>query len=518
MNRRLLQFFFVCQCCRAQCDRIFLLQGRGKTSPCAAQTVAVTGVVTASLPPLNGFFLQDPAGDDDRDTSDGIFVFTGVPTNLPEPGNLLRVSGRVVEFARQGNPGSVTEIDVRGTGSVSFVGASPIPLPVPLDPPRDAGAYLESREGMLIVYPDSAVVQPSNRFGEFFVLRYDRVPAFVRPTTDDPGGGAPLTIAGRREAKSYDLIPSLIGVLHFDFGTFRLEPVVPFEISDAGWTPTAAPPGGPPSVRIASMNCERLTRALSPAALERKLDKLALAVREHLDAPDILAVAEVEDRQLLESLGARAGRYEAALLSGCDFSRINVGVLYNPARLRKLSERQLQAEAPEFRNGHCALPDGRAFDQFLFDRPPLIVEFALGATSLTIVVNHWRSRIGGNEAERLAGARLLASEIRRISAANIIVAGDFNDDESAAAVRALTEETGLTNLSFRVPLWQRYSLIFEGRSEALDHILVSPSVAPRITAAGFAHYNADFPVTWGDLTGTAVRAADHDAAWAHWRP
>ena len=50
------------------------LQGSGLVSPLAGQRVTTEGVVTHVV--NNGFFLQDPVGDGDPATSDGVFVFT----------------------------------------------------------------------------------------------------------------------------------------------------------------------------------------------------------------------------------------------------------------------------------------------------------------------------------------------------------------------------------------------------------------------------------------------------------
>src|SRR3954451_9432150 len=56
------------------------VQGAGDTAAITG-TVTVRGVVVGDFegasPALRGFYLQDPAGDGDPATSDGIFVFDG---------------------------------------------------------------------------------------------------------------------------------------------------------------------------------------------------------------------------------------------------------------------------------------------------------------------------------------------------------------------------------------------------------------------------------------------------------
>lgn len=505
----------------AQCSTIPEVQGDGAVSPCADRTVTLSGVVTGAFPGMQGFFLQDIAGDGRLETSDGIFVF-GISNNLPAPGAAVRATGRLVEFTRAGNPGSVTEIDLRNGGSFQVTGTAPLPRAVILDPVRGDAVRgnteaLERYEGMLVAYPESVVVSPSTRFGEYLTVRWDRMPPSVRLFPSTITEAAPLMIdqSGglyRKNTKVFDLVPPMTGVLHFDFGTYRLEPLADYGVSDGGLAPTSV--NTPAAfLRAAFMNCQRLVRQLTPQALELKLAKLALAIRVQLGAPDIVAVAEVEDLELLESLGTRAGNYKAVLLKGCDFGNINVGVLYNEDRVRRLGELQLQGEAPEFRNGRCTLPDGRAFTQYLYDRPPLLVDFAIGQALITVIVNHWRSRIGGNETERVASAEHLASQIQQLGRENVIVLGDFNDTEDSSSLLTFAERSGMSNLTWQIPEPNRYSLLFDGVSQALDHIFVSPSLTAMIRAFGFAHYNADFPASLADRADTAVRAADHDAPY-----
>ena len=57
------------------------IQGAGHVSPLAGQSVTTTGVVTAVA--FNGYYVQDPVGDGDDNTADGIFVFS---RQLPEAG------------------------------------------------------------------------------------------------------------------------------------------------------------------------------------------------------------------------------------------------------------------------------------------------------------------------------------------------------------------------------------------------------------------------------------------------
>src|SRR5471032_348008 len=80
------------------------IQGSGVASAYANTVQTVEGVLTLKLP--NGFFIQDPAGDGDPTTSDGIFIYTGVATTSAQPGDLVRVTGTVNAY-QPATPGPV---------------------------------------------------------------------------------------------------------------------------------------------------------------------------------------------------------------------------------------------------------------------------------------------------------------------------------------------------------------------------------------------------------------------------
>jgi len=89
---------------------IYDIQGAGHNSSFEGQTVTTTGIVTAV--DSNGFYLQDPQGDGNTDTSDGIFVFTRT-TPAVAVGDELQVAGTVSEFIPGGadtNNLSITQL------------------------------------------------------------------------------------------------------------------------------------------------------------------------------------------------------------------------------------------------------------------------------------------------------------------------------------------------------------------------------------------------------------------------
>ena len=85
--------------------------------------------------------------------------------------------------------------------------------------------------------------------------------------------------------------------------------------------------------------------------------------------------------------------------------------------------------------------------------------------------------------------------------ANIVSVGDFNDFQFSEALK-IHEGEHMTNMINKVERADRYTYLFQGNSQVLDHILVSNHLVNN-TEIDILHINADF-------TDMAGRASDHD--------
>ncbi len=143
--------------------------------------------------------------------------------------------------------------------------------------------------------------------------------------------------------------------------------------------------------------------------------------------PAIIGVSEVENLSVIEDLVAHPylqnSQYKIAHYDSPDLRGIDVALLYQPK--------------------YFTLKESTSFELPLFDeegeriytRDQLLVSGTFIDEEMHIIVNHWPSRRGGEEASRTkrnAAAGLSRSIIDSLLAidpeANIIVMGDFNDD------------------------------------------------------------------------------------------
>jgi uncharacterized protein len=168
---------------------------------------------------------------------------------------------------------------------------------------------------------------------------------------------------------------------------------------------------------------------------------------------------------------------------------------------------------------HLSFSPGRvdpANGAFNASRKPLAGEFTYNGQHLFVVANHFNSKGGDqplfghfqpparpSEVQRNQQAQVVHDFVAQIEAAdpaaNVVVLGDLNDFEFSSAVTTLRSGV-LTDLLTTLPANQRYTYDFEGNSQSLDHILLSPALLDHRVAYDVVHVNAEF----------ATQASDHD--------
>jgi hypothetical protein len=157
-------------------------------------------------------------------------------------------------------------------------------------------------------------------------------------------------------------------------------------------------------------------------------------------------------------------------------------------------------------------------------RKPLAGEFVFQGRKVIVVANHFNSKGGDQSADGRFQPPIRSSETQRKlqaavlnqfvhdiltidSNANVVLAGDFNDYQFSEAMKVLTEDGKvLTDLITTLPENERYTYVFSGVSQVLDHIFVTK----RVTDVEYEviHNNAEF----------VDQASDHDPQVVRIRP
>ena len=147
----------------------------------------------------------------------------------------------------------------------------------------------------------------------------------------------------------------------------------------------------------------------------------------------------------------------------------------------------------------------------------MVGEFLFNGRRLFVVNLHLRSKGGDDPIFGRRQPRKTASTARRTSQAGVVagfvegilrldadagvvVLGDLNDFEKTEPLQVLGA-AGLEDLLLRAPEEDRYTYVYTGISQILDHVLVSEALTLDAEVDA-VHVNADNPA--------GVRASDHD--------
>ncbi len=530
------------------------IQGAGEVAAAINQQVTFRGIVTGLYEDRNASgvtfytaFVQDIPGFEDGDpaTSDGIALFLGRGRPSFQIGDQVRVSGLVTEFF------GLTELDDNNLEIQVELSEQPLPQPVLIDPPAEAetlAAYFEPLEGMRVQMVDPArVVGPTFSTCGFAVVgpTVDMPRIFRRVLADPIGEVVPILYQsdqfcdGFPQVKTGDLVSGLMGPLTYNFDQFKIVQQARDELSVTAVpfpTPPVAPALAANQISIASFNMENYFDLIDdtgndaePKPLELELalkqQKLAAALTQTLNCPTLVAVQEVEKGALLDELAQLAApacgfTYAVTHLESADARGIDVALMSNPDVVEVQGAELKQAcTTLETGVGDTRL-DCPAGQNALFSRPPLQVEIVVGERPFTIIVNHFKSKRGG-EAEtapwRLAQATHVAGLVSDLLAgdadAYVIVLGDFNDYEQSAPLLTLAEEGRMENVLLRLPDETRYSFVFGGVSQLIDGIFVTPALQDNVAEVMILHVNADFPDALAiDVSPEALpfKTTDHD--------
>ncbi|MCL4820810.1 MAG: endonuclease/exonuclease/phosphatase family protein [Vicinamibacteria bacterium] len=505
------------------------IQGPGTSSPLQGSRATTSGVVTADFTSagVQGFFLQDPACDTDPATSNALFVSTGTRRPNAPVGHRVTVVGRVVEWF------GMTALELE---SVTDNGAFPGVLEVAvLEVPADAAAaavYLEAREGMLVAPSRLRVVAATNHYGEAWTLPESAGVDRLFRGADDPRKLGLAAPAGWLPLDHGDRVSGTSGVLAFTYGAWKL--LLPAgrtpSVEKSGLQPPARATGTGDPLTIAFWNVENFFDAaddpgkedtvVAPGDYAAGLARRARQVASALGLPDLLAVAEAENLGVLQDLANQAELlavgYRPVLVEGPDGRGIDVGALYNPARLELRSFEARQSCTGTDPGTGLACPTGAGFA--LFARPPLVVQLTVIATGerIALIVNHFKAQDASTttdenlRAAQAEAVRLLAAELKAADPTlSVVVTGDLNDFEDSPTLAGLLAGGALVDLTARAAGGRAYTYAFDGLAQVLDYVLVDASLQGRVEEFVPVHSNVDFGAP---APGTdAVRASDHDA-------
>jgi endonuclease/exonuclease/phosphatase family metal-dependent hydrolase len=545
---------------------IFEIQGSSFSSIYDGFSVRTEDNIVTAVGP-DGFFMQTPEVRDDADvnTSNGIFVFTGgLPT--VSVGDQVDVTGGVTEFFdfTQFSFGSSVSVDSSGnTLPAVMLFDGTVPSPNPMAP--SCLIEFECYEGMLVQITGGTVTGSNQRFNTDPIAEVHITAAGAR-TYREPGIEFPGLVGfpewdGNPEVFELDpdklglanqTIPAgshfdATGVIGFEFGGYELWPsslsVTPAVLPQAVRTREVA------EMTVGALNLFRLFNdvndgngdpSISTAEYDRRLTKLSAFVRDVMDAPDVLAVSEVESLSVLQDLADEITMDDGSIIytpyleEGNDIGGIDVGFL---ALDTVVVDNVTQ----------LGLSEILTFDgSLLNDRPPLLLEGRQVADGsdfpIAVIAIHGRSLSGIDTSQRVRQKRLeqaqyVAQQVQLLQVANpdinLVIAGDFNAYEFSDSYADVTGHMkgdfiasdnlicdtnpctdhvspDLISQVAMIDPGERYSFVFRGNAQALDQALTSSGLDELVNDFQIARGNSDAAVDLINDDSTVLRSSDHD--------
>lgn len=501
---------------------IWAIQGSSFRSPYLFTSLTTQGVVTGFFPDLSGFFIQEITSDDDPRTSPGLFVTTLEAGITVQPGDLIQISGKVREISGQ------TALQIIGQTSINLLAqGESLPEAVELNPPAtvdEAQVYYEALEGALVKVTGPAVaVSPITKYGEFAVILsehgvdrlYQGEDNGIAIMVDD---GSNITHVDNStlpcSVTTGDTISQIIGPLAYTYSRYKVEPTTLPQVTPSGMQPSTLQPATNGEFSLMTWNVENLFDSLEPNPTDPP-KPLPSEYRLHLEkvantilvagVPTFVALQEIENLGVLEDLAEHdllaPYSYDPVLIEGFDSRGIDVGYLVRSDQASILDVQQRDA------------PEG------LFSRPPLLLKLEVESGEKTAILyllnNHFISMSAGLEAtepQRNAQAAWNLKLVQEIMLdepeAYVAVMGDLNSFFESSPIQTL-RDGGLVHVLDLLPPEQRYTYIFEGESQVLDHILITESLLDLLARVEILHVNADFPLPAAD-DASPWHKSDHD--------
>jgi hypothetical protein len=175
-----------------------------------------------------------------------------------------------------------------------------------------------------------------------------------------------------------------------------------------------------------------------------KIDHLAKVISEMAtdatpEGLSILGLCEIENKNCLDDLvkdpKLKARNYQSILVEGPDARGVDPALIYNPKHFKVVKV--------------VTYGIVLSYDTAHKTRELLVVSGSFFGEPLSIIVNHWPSRAGGESKTipgRIAGAKMarhISDSITRLDPINkVIIMGDLNDDPTNESVKKYVKTFG----------------------------------------------------------------------------
>ncbi|MFF9777086.1 endonuclease/exonuclease/phosphatase family protein [Streptomyces sp. NPDC013978] len=417
-----------------------------------------------------------------------------------------------------------------------------------LAPATYALDFYESLEGMNVQVSDARVVGATDPFTELWVTVKPRENANRRGGT--VYGSYTSQNTGRIQIQSLGAVADFpkanvgdalkgttAGPLDYNqFGGYTLVAHQLGTLEQGGLERETTRKQGRGELAVATYNVENLDPSDATFADH------AAAIVHNLQSPDIVTLEEIQDnngatndgtvaadqtvKKLVEAIAAAGGpTYDWRSIDPVNLAdggepggNIRQVFLFNPERVSFTDRAGGDATTAvgvtkAYGKARLTVSPGRidpANAAWTNSRKPLVGEFSFRGKSVFVIANHFASKGGdqslhsefqppkrSSETQRHLQATAVNTFVKEILAkdknADVITLGDINDFEFSKTTELLEDGGALWSAVKSLPRSERYSYVFQGNTQVLDQILISPSIRRSCEFTyDSVHTNAEF--------------------------
>lgn len=434
---------------------------------------------------------------------------------------------------------------------------------LPLRPDTYALDYYESLEGMNVQVEDTRVVTATDRYAELWVT--------VKPDEHRSSRGGTVYGSYDSQNTGRLQIQSLGATADFPKAnvgdTLTGATTGPMDFSQyGGYTLVAGRLGTLQSGGLQRETTEKQTgRQLAVATYNvENLDpsdntfaQHAAAIVNNLQSPDIVSLEEIQDdngatddgtvdasvtvHKLIDAIVAAGGpAYDWRAIDpvndkdgGEPGGNIRQVFLFNPERVSFVDRAGGDSTTAVGVTKECGKaqltvspgridPSSAAWEN---SRKPLVGQFVFRGKTVFVIANHLTSKGGdqgltsqyqpvtrSSEIQRHAQAQEVNAFVKDIlkvqKNANVLALGDMNDFEFSGTAEILEGDGELWSAIKSLPASERYTYDYQGNSQVLDQILISPAVRRDDFEYDSVHINSEFN----------DQISDHDPQVLRFRP
>ncbi|MBA2812139.1 endonuclease/exonuclease/phosphatase family protein [Streptomyces sp. KM273126] len=400
-----------------------------------------------------------------------------------------------------------------------------------LEPTKYALDYYESLEGMNVQVADTRVVTATDPYAELWVTVKPGENAAQRGgsvygsyTSQNTGRLQIQSLGASADFPKANVGDTLKGTTagpldYSQFGGYTLVADRLGTLEQGGLKRETTRKQGQGELAVATYNVENLDPSDDTFAAH------AQAIVSNLQSPDIVALEEIQDnngatndgtvaadqtvKKLIEAIAAAGGpTYDWRSVDPVDLAdggepggNIRQVFLFNPKRVSFTDRAGGDATTgvgvtKAHGKAQLTASPGRidpANDAWKNSRKPLVGEFTFRGRTVFLIANHFASKGGdqalhsqyqppkrSSETQRHLQATAVNTFVKKILAAqkdaDVIALGDINDFEFSGTVQLLENDGALWSAIKSLPKSERYTYDYQGNSQVLDQVLISPSI------------------------------------------